>query len=198
MQEHPQGIPFIKDNPTQSVQQVFDGAILRLYYNQIQLPNGQWVERELIHHLPAVCILADNDQGQVVLVKQFRPAVAQMIYEVPAGIIDINGDQLEDPLKAAQRELNEETGYCSDNWSSGPSLYVSPGYLDEEICFFRAKGIRKVDQQLAQDENEDVSCHLFTEAEIQDLIQQGQINDLKTLYALQIWLAERRAEDGIF
>ncbi|MGX7109306.1 NUDIX hydrolase [Facklamia miroungae] len=188
MKDHPHSIPFIKDNETLTINQVYDGSILQLYQNEIRLPNGQKANRELIHHLPAVGILAETKNKQIVLVKQYRPAIARAIYEIPAGIIDQVGNELEDPLLAAQRELNEETGYASSDWEFNSKVYISPGYIDEAIYLFFAKAIEEAKEKLDQDDNEEVSHQLFTAQQIKALIDNGEIMDLKTLYALTIWL----------
>lgn len=172
-----------------SSEQIFDGHILQLYVNQLKLENGAIVEREIIHHLPAVCILA-TDEDKVVLVKQFRPAVVAEIYEIPAGLLDFEHENLETALDGAKRELEEETDYQAAHWQEINSFYVSPGYLDEKITLFHASGLSKVENPLPQDENENVTVHDFTKDEIRQMMAQGQIVDVKTLYALQYWLAQ--------
>lgn len=188
MQENPEGIPFIENNLTRSKKRVYNGAILQLYVNEIEQPNGTVVERELIHHLPAVAVLAENDQEEVVLVRQYRPAIAKEIYEVPAGIIDIVNGQLEEPLTSAKREFEEETSYQADYWQEIASFYVTPGYLDEEITLYYAKGLAKADDPLSPDEDEEITCHWFNRQEIQSMLKNNEIIDLKTLFALNYWV----------
>lgn len=188
MQINPEGIKFIDHNQTIKQDEVFDGTIMRVYANKIKLPNGSEVVREMIHHLPAVAVLAKLDDEHLIFVKQYRPAVAQEIYEIPAGIIDIVEGKLEDSLTAAKRELEEETGYQAKIWREGASFYVSPGYLDEKITLFEAEDLYPVDQPLDQDVDEEVVGESFSRKEILDLIERGQIMDLKTLYAIQVWL----------
>ncbi|MCR8969148.1 NUDIX hydrolase [Facklamia sp. 7083-14-GEN3] len=188
MKDKIESISFNKNNETLSVNQIYDGAILKLYQNEIRLPNGQKAKRELIHHLPAVGILAETKDKEVILVKQYRPAIAYEIYEVPAGIIDQVEGQLEDPLIAAKRELNEETGYASEDWQFTSKFYISPGYIDEAIYLFFAQSVEEAKEKLDQDENEEVSHYLFTAQQIKDMISKGEIIDLKTLYALTLWL----------
>ncbi|MGX7349321.1 NUDIX hydrolase [Dolosicoccus paucivorans] len=182
-------VRFLMADGLKQSKQIYDGAILQLYVNDIELENGAVVERELIHHKPAVCILAikKEQEEQVVLVKQYRPAIDEWIYEVPAGIIDD-----EDPSHqyAAERELEEETDYKAHQWHEIASFYVSPGFLDEKITLFKATGLEKVANPLPQDDNENVESALFTKEEIKQMIQQGEIVDLKTLHALQYWLGE--------
>lgn len=183
-------VRFLMTEKLRKTNQIYDGAILQLYVNDIELDNGAIVERELIHHKPAVGILAiteEDNHSQVILVKQYRPAIDEWIYEVPAGIVDD-----EDPSHqyAAERELEEETDYKAHKWQKLASFYVSPGFLDEKITLFKATELEKVENPLPQDDNENVESALFNKEEIKQMIQQGEIVDLKTLHALQYWLGE--------
>ncbi len=188
MEKSPEAIPFNHSPATQSVQQVFAGQILQAYVNQVQLPNGLVVDRELIHHGPAVCVLALTNEDQVVLVNQYRPAAGKNLYEIPAGLIDRLQGQLEEPLSAAQRELEEETHYQAGCWKKGPTFFVSPGYLDEEITLFLAQDLSVVEDPKDQDDDEAVEWEVYNRQEISEMLKKGKIVDLKTLYALQIWL----------
>lgn len=182
-----QSIRSLNDSKLVSSTQIFDGHILQLYVNQLKLENGAIVEREIIHHLPAVCILATHDD-KVILVKQYRPAIANEIYEIPAGLLDLGVSGMESPLEGAKRELEEETDYRAVNWKEIQTFFVSPGYLDEVITLFHAWDLEKVNDALPQDENENVTVHEFTKNEIKVMMQQGEIMDVKTLFALQYWL----------
>ena len=180
-------IKFMQDPQLIRSRQIFDGAILRLYVNDLKLKeNDQIVERELIHHQAAVAILANPSPDEVILVKQFRPAIVQEVYEIPAGLIDRQG---EDPLRTAQRELEEETAYQAENWEKLESFFVSPGFLDEEIFLFHAQDLQEVAQPLEQDDDEFVTAHVFNRQEIKDMLENKEIIDLKTLYALRYWLS---------
>lgn len=181
-------IKSLNDPNLVSSKQIFDGHIIQLYVNELKLENEVVVEREIIHHLPAVCILATK-QNQVVLVKQYRPAVTQAIYEIPAGIIDMESDVLEEALSAAKRELEEETGFQARDWKKLQSFYVSPGYLDEKITLFHAENLIEVENPLPQDENENVTVHWFSKEEAIEMMKNNEIIDLKTLFALQYWLS---------
>ncbi|MFK8243498.1 MULTISPECIES: NUDIX hydrolase [unclassified Facklamia] len=184
-----------QDERLVSSNQIFDGHIMQLYVNQLRLDTGVIVEREIIHHLPAVCVLA-TDEDKVVLVKQYRPAIAREIYEIPAGLLDMEQGGLEASLVGAKRELEEETAYQAEQWREISTFYVSPGYLDEQITLFHATDLSKVENPLAQDENENVTVHKFTKQEIRMMIQSGEIIDLKTLFALQYWLGTTEKGDA--
>lgn len=181
-------INFLQDPNLISSELIFDGNILQLYVNQLKLENGQIVDREILHHQPATAILAVTAEDKVLLVKQYRPAVVEAIYEIPAGILDYLADGTEDALTGAARELEEETGYQANKWERLASFYVTPGYLNEEIILYFATDLVKVDNPLPQDDDEDVTLYEFTRKEIRAMIETGEIKDLKTLYALQHWL----------
>lgn len=181
-------INFLQDPRLVSSEMIFDGAILRLYLNQIKLDNQQIVSRELLHHQPAAAILAITSEDKVLLVKQYRPAIVEAIYEVPAGILDYLATGTEDAKLGALRELEEETGYHANKMERLSSFYVTPGYLNEEIILFKATDLVKVENPLPQDDDEDVTLYEFSRSEIDVMLKAGEIKDLKTLYALQIWL----------
>lgn len=188
MKVNTESISFMQDKRLRKSRQMFDGAILQLYVNELELDSGQIVERELIHHQPAVAILATTVDNRVILVKQFRPAIVDYIYEVPAGVLDKGAS--ENAVEGAARELEEETGYRASQLQKVAEFYVSPGYLNELITLYHASGLVKVDHPLPQDADEDVEAFLFTQKEVRDMLAQGEIVDLKTLYALQYWLTQ--------
>ena len=188
MKTDDKNISFMKDPRLVSSEMIFDGAILRLYLNQIKLDDGQIVSRELLHHQPAVAILAVTSKDKVLLVKQYRPAIVEEIYEIPAGILDYLATGTEAAEVGALRELEEETGYRANKIERLSSFYVTPGYLNEEIILFSASDLIKVEEPLAQDDDEDVTVHEFSRSEVQQMLKESKIKDLKTLYALQIWL----------
>ncbi|MGX7106721.1 NUDIX hydrolase [Hutsoniella sourekii] len=181
-------INFLQADNLLKTQLVFDGNILQLYHNQIELDNGQRVERELIHHNPAAAILVTNNEDQVLLVSQPRAAIDQVIFEIPAGILDFKDHSYELPLDGAKRELEEETNYQALTWDFLGKFYVSPGYLNEAIYIYHAQNLELVENPLAADEDEEISLHYFTKAEVSELMQKGEIIDLKTAYALNYWL----------
>lgn len=176
-------IKFMQADNIVSSKKIFSGVILDLYVNNIEL-NGQVVERELIHHKPAVVILAVDNEDRIVLVKQYRTAIDKFIYELPAGIVD----EGEDYLTAAKRELEEETTYQAATWSDLGGFYVSPGYLDEWIQLYYAKDLTVATNPLPQDDDEYVVCEAFTKGEVLNMLRAGELIDLKTLYGVSLWM----------
>ena len=179
-------ITFMQDKRIRNSKLIFDGAILQLYLNELELDSGALVERELIHHKPAVAVLATTTDNRIILVKQFRPAVVDYLYEVPAGILDKGAEAA---TVGAARELEEETGYRANSWQKIASFYVSPGFLNEKITLYHATDLIEVENPLPQDDDEDVVAAFFTKEEIKDMLARNEIVDLKTLYAVQYWLS---------
>lgn len=191
MYSKPEHIPFLQDKVLRHSELIYDGAILQLYRNQIELENGQLAYRELIHHQSAVGILPITHEGTVLLVKQYRPAVVDYIVEIPAGLRDFIDGEEEDALTAAQRELEEETGYQAAVWVQLGSYYVSPGFVNEKVTLYIADNLKKVDNPLAQDEDEQIELVEFTRQEIKHMLANDQVRDMKTAMALNYWLYQK-------
>jgi 8-oxo-dGTP pyrophosphatase MutT (NUDIX family) len=111
-----------------SSEDLFNGVILNVKRDQIRLPNGQESFRELIRHVGAVCVVPVTDDGKVVVERQYRYPIDQVITEIPAGKLD---SREEDRLHAAQRELKEETGITADRWTDMGLYYPAAAYSDE-------------------------------------------------------------------
>lgn len=180
-------VSFLQNDRIVQSNMLFDGVILQLYVQDVTLEDGMVVNRELIHHKPAVAILAEKEE-KVVLVKQFRHAANQFMWEIPAGILD-KGDESA-PLIGAKRELEEETTYQSIHWTKISEFYVSPGFLNEKITVYYAKDVYQVENPLPQDDDEDIEIQWFSKSAIQDMLADNTIIDAKTIIALQYWLGQ--------
>jgi ADP-ribose pyrophosphatase len=117
---------------------VFDGKIITVRVDDVRMSDGQVVQREVVAHPGAVAIVALDDAGKIVLVNQYRPAIATRLDELPAGLLDVEG---ESALDAAKRELAEETGLTAQEWNVLVDLHSSPGFSDEAVRVFLARGI---------------------------------------------------------
>jgi ADP-ribose pyrophosphatase len=119
---------------------VYDGAVVQLRVDTLRMSDGSEAKREIVGHPGAVSVAALDDQDRIVMVNQYRHAVRRRLDELPAGLLDVDG---EDPLAAAQRELAEEAGLAAEEWDVLLDLYSSPGFSDEAIRVFLARGLRE-------------------------------------------------------
>ena len=177
----------LKERQTAS-ELIFDGKILHLYRDDIALPDGKPAERELIRHIGAVCVIPVTDDGLVVMERQYRYPVDEVILEIPAGKLDTKD---EDHEEAARRELEEETGYHAKELIPLGKFYPACAYSDETIWMYLAKGLEKGNRHLDEDEFLDVEL-----IPLQDLVKQvlaGEIPDAKT----QIAILKAAAHEGV-
>ena len=115
--------------------------------------DGATARREVVEHLPAVAVVALDDNGDVVLIRQYRHPVGERLWELPAGLVDHDG---EDPLEAAKRELVEEVGLEATDWSVLVDLAVSPGFTDEAVRVYLATGLTEVTRVEMGEEEADI------------------------------------------
>ncbi|MBD7907030.1 NUDIX domain-containing protein [Sporosarcina gallistercoris] len=159
---------------------LFNGKIIELRVDEVELPDGKRAKRELIKHPGAVAIIAITDEGNIVLVEQFRKALERTIIEIPAGKIEPG----EDPEKTAIRELEEETGYRANELTYVQSFATSPGFADEIIHLYLAKSLEKVENPIAGDDDEFINLQECTVEEAEEMMKDGRIYDAKTAFAV--------------
>ncbi len=159
--------------------QMFDGRLLHVFLDQVRRPDGGMARREVVEHPGAVAIVAVDDAGRVVLVRQWRHAIGGAIWEIPAGTREPG----EDPAGTATRELAEETGFTARRWRGLGQACVSPGYSRELIWFFEARGLTAGAVHTDADEQLDVAT--LGAAEIGALVREGRV-DCKTLAGLAL------------
>jgi len=158
---------------------------------------GHWEFATRNTKKPAVGIVAVTDDGNVVLVEQYRPPVGKNVIELPAGLSgDIPGEEQEALVEAAQRELMEETGYVASQWTEIGSGYSSPGLTDESIVLFLAQGlVRQGDG--GGDESENITVHEVPVDSVLPWLNEGNASaDLKLLAALYAVQAHLKAGKG--
>ena len=132
---------------------VYEGKILALRLDQVSMPGGRTAEREVVEHHGAVAVVAVDDDGRIVLIEQYRHPLGRRLLELPAGLLDIDG---EDHVIAAQRELGEETGLSAARWSLLIDVAASPGFTDETVRVFLAEGLSDIDRSAPVDEEADI------------------------------------------
>lgn len=162
-----------------STEDIFDGVILHVKRDQVRLPNGHESIREVIRHVGAVCVVPVTDDGKVVVERQYRYPIDQVITEIPAGKLD---SLEEDRLHAAKRELIEETGITADRWTDIGLYYGAPAYADEKITMYLAQDLHMGEQHL--DEDEFLNVELVPMEELVEEVLAGAIADGKTQIAI--------------
>ena len=162
-----------------STEEIFSGNILHVVKDTVKLPDESIATREVIRHIGAVCVIPVTDDGKVVIERQFRYPVEQVITEIPAGKLD---STTEDRLEAAKRELREETGYTADEWIDLGTFYGAAAYTDEKITMYLAKGLHKGEQDLDEGEFLDV-CEVPLEDLVKDVME-NRIPDGKSEIAI--------------
>ncbi|WP_223066576.1 NUDIX hydrolase [Paenibacillus caui] len=163
-----------------STRPIFEGKIISLQIDTVELPDGTQATREVVKHPGAVAVLAVHE-GKLLLVDQYRQAMGRCELEIPAGKLE----QGEDPMDAARRELEEETGYRCGNIRLLHSFYTSPGFADEVIHLYVAENLTA--GSFSPDEDEFLEIHKVTLEEAQQFIAEGRIADAKTLLAVYLW-----------
>jgi ADP-ribose pyrophosphatase len=171
----PQGRGTIRPVPER---EIYAGRVVTLRLRELPGPDGSVRLREIVEHAPAAAVIAVDDHDQILLVRQFRPAVDQTLLELPAGILDPG----EDPLTCARRELEEETGYTAERLEPLLQFYPSPGFCTELLHIFVAHGLRECSAAL--DEDEELELVRLPLAEALQLVRAGQITDSKTVVGL--------------
>ncbi|MBI3698440.1 MAG: NUDIX hydrolase [Acidobacteria bacterium] len=150
-------------------------------------PGGITIDREIVRHTGSAVMLARDRGGRILLVRQFRLPARRRLWELPAGRLDHG----ETPLRAARRELIEETGYRARRWTRLVSFYPSPGYCDERMTVFLAEDLQAGPARPEADES--IESRWFTAAEVRRMIRTGRIQDGKTLVGLLLLFGVRSA-----
>ena len=153
---------------------VFKGKVIDVRRDDIEVSNGHKSVREVVEHSGGVTMLAVKDNGNVLFVKQFRYPIKDVSIELPAGKLEIG----ENPDLAAKRELEEETGYISDNWVKLGYIYTSVGFCDEKLHLYLAKDLKYKKQN--PDEDEIIECEEYPLSKVMEMSDNGVINDAKS------------------
>lgn len=160
-----------------SSQTIFEGKIIKVTLDQARLPDGTLAPREVVYHPGGVAVLALDEDNTVYLVKQYRYPIQQLLLELPAGKLDHGAE--ENVLLGAQRELSEETGLEAAQWTYLGYTLASPGFCDEALHMYLARGLTRKRQHLDEDEFLDVVTMPF--GQLVEQVMDGTITDGKTV-----------------
>ena len=168
---------------------IFDGTLLHVKRDTVKLPNGSESTREWIKHPGASAVIPLLDDGQVILVKQYRYPIGRITLEIPAGKLDAPD---EDPLLCATRELSEETGYQAENITKLTTVATTVGFSNEYIHIYAATGLTAGKQHT--DEDEFINVVKMPLSQAVELVTKGEIYDAKSVAA--ILLLERNQKEN--
>lgn len=180
----------IYEEKTIKSEKIYEGKILSLKVDTVEMPDKKYSKREIVEHVGGVGILAVTEDEKIVLVKQYRKAVGKTLLEIPAGKSEIN----EEPRETAIRELKEETGYDAEEFKYINEFYPTPGYCTEKIHIFLAEGLKKGEQDL--DPFEFMDIYEIDLEEAHKMIFTGEIIDAKTIIAIQYLLVRKCKNEG--
>ncbi len=167
---------------------IYKGRVYEVIRENITLPNQVKVDLDVIRHPGAAAIVAMSDKRDIVMVRQYRHAIGDFIWEIPAGTLDHS----ESHLTCAKRELEEETGFSAQNWKKLGEIVPVPGYSDERIFLYLATELCEVGRHPEQDEY--LSVHMISFDHAVNMIYKGDICDAKTISG--IFMAGKALEDN--
>ena len=158
--------------------QIFSGKVVRLYLDEVEFPDGKTSTREVVDHHGGVCIVAVTDDNKILLERQYRYALKEIVFELPAGKLEKG----EDPKTAGIRELEEETGAKAESFEFLGKMYPTVGYDNEVIWLYLAKGLKFGASHF--DEDEFVEVKPYDIETLLSMIKRGEIPDSKTVFGI--------------
>ena len=163
---------------------VYEGRVFSVEVERRRFPNGQEHEVAIVRHPPSVVLLPIAEDGRLILIRQYRPSIDREIWEVPAGSVDAG----ESPDEAAVRECEEEIGLVPRRVERIRGLFPAPGFCNEELIFYKVSDLQKppADSTHRPDEDEDIHSRTVTIDEARNMVERGDIVDLKTAYGLTL------------
>ena len=159
---------------TISSDRIYTGKTISLRVDTVEIENRGYQKREIVEHVGAVAIVAITDDNKVILIKQFRKPIEQVIWEIPAGKLEIG----ESPKECAIRELKEETGYSAKNIKLIYKFFTSSGFSNQKIYIFLATGLIKGEPDF--DEDEFIEKYEVDIDEAKNMVINNEIEDAKT------------------
>lgn len=175
---------------TLSREVLYEGRVFRTEHQKVKLADGRVASRDLVFHAGGVCVLAVDESDRIVLVRQYRKAVEDFLWELPAGKLEPG----EDPFAAVQRELGEETGLEAGSWSFLGNIFPTPGYCSETIWIYLAEDLKRGAAHPDDGEFLEVSWLPFEEA--LEKVLANEWKDAKTACAILQLQVRRMMKKG--
>lgn len=180
------------DHEVVSTETAYRGRIISVRKDEVSMPGDTTSQRDVVEHPGAVGVVALDESNRVLLVNQYRHPVRRRLDELPAGLLDVEG---EPALETAQRELAEEAAYAADTWHVLVDAYSSPGMTDEAIRIFLARDLREVERDVQEHEELDMTTQWLP---LEEAVRRVLAGDLQNGMAVQGLLAADRAlRDGL-
>ena len=164
---------------------IYQGPICKFTHDTVTFEDGTTGFRDVLHLPGAVAVIAENSEGNLLFVSQYRHAVETELLEIPAGMLEKD----EDPADAALRELQEETGYKAEKLVKLVDFFTSPGVVKEKIHIYMASGLTFVGQDL--DADEFINVRTFTPKQVSEMIDNNQLKDGKSIIAFELWKSRK-------
>lgn len=165
---------------TLSSEMKYKGKVVNMRVDTVELPNGKRAMRDIVEHPGGVGVAAITENNELLMVKQFRAGPKKVLLEIPAGKLEKG----EDPELCAMRELEEETGFTAKEFFKVSEAYSSPGFTDELLHIYVAKGL--VPTKTNPDEDEFLEIEKIPISELKEMIKKHEICDAKSIIAILI------------
>ncbi len=174
-----------------SSERIYDGRIIGVRKDVVTMPGDTTSPREVVEHPGAVGVVAHDEHGRVLLVNQYRHPVGRRLDELPAGLLDVDG---EEPLAAAQRELAEEAGLSARTWHVLADTLTSPGMTDEAIRIYLATGIGEVERDVQEHEELEMTSRWVPLEQVVRMALDGELEN--AMAVVGVFAADRVLRDG--
>ena len=170
-----------QDEPTVESHMAYRGKVVNLRVDRVRMASGRLATREVVEHSEVVCVVPVDQEGNVLMVRQYRKPAEATLLEIPAGGVDPG----EDAADAALRELQEETGFTADKLEQLMSFWSSPGFCDEFMHAYLATGLRPGSPEHQPDSDEEIQEVVRVPLDgTPDMIRRGEIRDAKSIASL--------------
>lgn len=163
---------------TIKVDNIYEGKILSLRVETVEMPDKKYSKREIVDHVKGVGIIAFDGEDSIYLVRQYRKAIDEFTLEIPAGLVEVN----EKPIETAKRELQEEIGYKPLDIEYLFDMHASPGFTNDKLSFFLAENLEE--SKLELDEDEFLEKKSYKIEDVYNMVINGEITDAKTIIAV--------------